>query len=77
MGNILFQNSQQQNSSKNSVLNAIDNLKKIGPSEVVFNQMYNSNPAFKQFADTMRNSTPEQAFKQHGLDFNQFRNLHW
>ena len=75
MGNMLFQNSQKN--SGNSVLSMINSLKSQGPSNAVFNQMYQNNPNFRQFADQVRNMTPEQAFSQYGLDFNQYRNLKW
>lgn len=75
MANPLFQN--QANNSGNPISNMINSLKAQGPSEAVFNAMYNNNPNFRQFADTVRNKTPEQAFREHGLDFNQFRNQKW
>jgi len=75
MGNILFQNSQPNNG--NSVLGMINNLRSQGPSNVLFNQMYQNNPNFKQFADQVRNMSPERAFQQYGLDFSQFRNFKW
>ena len=37
--------------------------------------LYNKNPQFRQFADSMRNKTPEQAFQENGLDYNQYRNV--
>lgn len=43
----------------------------------MFNQMYQNNPQFRQFADSMRGKTPEQAFKENGLNFNQFKNMKW
>jgi len=39
--------------------------------------MYQNNPNFRQFANSMKGKTPEQAFKENGLDFNQFKNLKW
>ena len=75
MANPLFQ-SQPQNSN-NPLMNMINSLRSQGPSEAVFNQMYQSNPDFRQFANQVRNMTPEQAFQQNGLDFNQFRNFKW
>lgn len=74
MGNILFQNNQQQN---NSILQLVNQAKAMGPSNAVFNHMYQTNPQFKQFADSMNNKTPEQAFSENGLNFNQFRNMKW
>jgi len=75
MGNILFQ--QNQPKSKNSVLNQLAQIKQSGPSNLLFQQMYNNNLDFKRFADSVQGMTPEQAFKQYGLDFNQFRNQRW
>lgn len=77
MGNVLFQNSNQQNNSGNSVLGLIGQLKSMGPSQTIFNRMYHSNPEFKQFADNMMGKTPEQAFRENGLDFGKFRNFKW
>lgn len=42
---------------------------------MIFNALYNNNPKFRQFADSMRNKTPEQAFQENGLDYNQYRNI--
>ena len=42
---------------------------------MIFNRMYNSNPQFKQFADSMQGKTPEQAFQEQGLDYSQFQNV--
>lgn len=75
MANPLFQN--QANNSKNPLADMINSLKTQGPSEAVFNSMYNNNPQFREFANTVRGKTPEEAFSQYGLDFNQFRNQRW
>ena len=55
----------------------VGNLKKMGPSNLVFKQAYNSNPQFRQFADSMSKLGPEEAFRQNGLDYNQFKHLKW
>ena len=57
----------------------------IGPSQpmgpmaamqrMIFNKMYSSNPQFRQFADSMQGKNPEQAFREQGLDYNQYRNV--
>lgn len=78
MANILsqmFQQKQQQTPS--NPLTALAQIQKSGPSNIVFNQMYQNNPQFRQFADSMRGKTPEQAFRENGLDFNQFKNYKW
>ncbi len=42
---------------------------------MIFNRMYQSNPQFRQFADSMQGKTPEQAFQEQGLDYSQFQNV--
>ena len=61
--------------SGNSVLNAVNAFRSLGNPQAVYQQFYNTNPQFRQFADSMQGKTPEQAFRENGLDFNQFRNL--
>jgi hypothetical protein len=75
MGNILFQNSPKPKG--NPILDQLAQIRQAGPSNAVFNQMYQTNPQFRQFADSMRGKTPEQAFRENGLDFNQFKNYKW
>lgn len=55
----------------------LQQLRSQGSSNFVFDQMYNGNPNFRQFADKVRNMSPEEAFRQHGLDFNQFKGYKW
>lgn len=59
----------------NTILDAVSRMRSLGNPQVAFNQMYQANPQFRQFADSMRGKTPEQAFRENGLDFNQFRNI--
>ena len=40
-----------------------------GDPQGLFQRMYESNPQFRDFANSVRGKTPEQAFKEHGLDF--------
>jgi hypothetical protein len=61
----------------NSLLNQFQQLKQQGPANVVFDKMYQNNPQFKQFADSMQGKTPQQAFSEYGLDFNRFKNFKW
>lgn len=42
---------------------------------MIFNKLYNGNPQFRQFADSMQGKSPEQAFQENGLDYNQYRNI--
>ena len=43
--------------------------------QMIFDRLYNTNPQFRQFADSMRDKTPEQAFQENGLDYSQFMNI--
>lgn len=49
-------------------------LKGRNPQEV-FNQMMQSNPAFRSFYEQNKGKTPEQVAKEHGIDLNQFKNM--
>ena len=80
MANLLFQRQQQSQTPQQQTIlfhNQLNQIKQQGPSNILFNQMYQNNPQFKQFADNMRGKTPEQAFEENGLDFNQFKNMKW
>ena len=58
-----------------SIMSAVSQLKSLGNPQAAYFQMYQTNPQFRQFADSMRGKTPEQAFRENGLDFNQFKGL--
>lgn len=75
MGNILFKDSPQPQG--NSILSQIQQVRQAGPSSIVFGKLYQSNPQFRQFANSVKGKTPEQAFSEHGLDFSQFSNNRW
>lgn len=65
-----------QRSSGNSLLDAVNALKGMGGNpQAVYDHMYQTNPNFKQFADSMAGKTPEQAFREHGLDYAQLQGL--
>lgn len=42
---------------------------------MIFNKLYQGNPQFRQFADSMQGKTPEQAFQEQGLNYSQFQNI--
>lgn len=69
MPSTLFPN-QPKRSLLDNVKNAIG-----GNPQGMFDQMYNSNPQFRKFADSMKGKTPEQAFSENGLNFEDFKNL--
>lgn len=64
----------KQPNSGNSILAMFNSMAGNDP-DAAFNQLYNANPQFRQFADSVKGKTPEQAFQENGLDFNQFRNF--
>lgn len=74
MGNPLLRQQPPQNNG-NPLSSFMSQVKSMGPSGSLYNQMYQSNPQFKQFADSMQGKTPEQAFKEYGLDFNKFKGM--
>lgn len=43
--------------------------------QMIFNRLYQSNPQFRAFADSMRGQNPEQAFRERGLDYSQYQNM--
>ena len=47
----------------------------FGSPQAAFKTLYQQNPQFRQFADSMQGKTPEQAFRENGLDFGQFRGM--
>ena len=59
----------------NSILDAVRQVRSMGDPRAAFFGMYNTNPQFRQFADSMRGKSPEQAFRENGLDFEQFKRL--
>lgn len=52
----------------------IRDLMSQGPQEV-YGRMYQSNPQFKAFADSMSGKSPQQAFQEAGYDFNQIQQM--
>jgi len=57
----------------NSILEAVGQLRSMGNPQAAFDQMYRNDPQFRQFADSMRGKTPDQAFRENGMDFGQVR----
>ena len=77
MGNSLYQKLSNQQSNPNNFNNILKQLKSMGPSNAVFNQMYQNNPQFRNFANSVRGKTPEEAFRANGLDFGNFKSFKW
>ena len=42
---------------------------------MIFNNLYNNNPQFRQFADSMQGKNPDQEFQNRGLDYSQYSNI--
>lgn len=63
--------------NNNNLINQIKNIKSAmgGNPQALFNNMMQNNPQFKQFAQSMQGKTPEEAFKQYGLDFNEIKGM--
>ena len=43
--------------------------------QMIFNTLYQSNPQFRAFADSVKGQDPQQAFQERGLDYSQFQNM--
>jgi len=43
--------------------------------QMIFNKLYQGNPQFREFADSMQGKTPEQAFQENGLNYSQYQNI--
>lgn len=61
----------------NNIISAINRFKSAmqGNPQALFNNMMQSNPQFRQFAQSIQGKTPEEAFKQYGLDFNEIKGM--
>ncbi len=70
MPNPIFQ--QSQNSGGNPMFGMLRSIL-TGNPEAMYNQMYQSNPQFREFADGMQGKTVEQAYGKYGQDPNQVR----
>ena len=62
-------------SNGNSILSAVNALKGAsnGNPQALYSHLYQTNPNFRSFADSVRGKTPDQAFREHGLDYDQVR----
>lgn len=72
MSNPLFENQPQPGNQ--GIFGLIKQLKS-GNAQQMFDQMYQTNPQFRDFANSMKGKTPEQAFQEKGFDFSQFKNI--
>ena len=72
MANPLFDN--QPKPGSGGIFGLIRQLRGGDPQQL-YDQMYQTNPQFRDFANSMRGKTPEQAFSEQGFDFNQFKNM--
>lgn len=43
--------------------------------QMIFNRLYQGNPKFREFADSMQGKNPQQAFQERGLDYSQYQNV--
>ena len=72
MANPLFDNQPQPGNQ--GIFGLIKQLRS-GGAQGMYDQMYQTNPQFRDFANSMRGKTPEQAFQERGFDFNQFKGM--
>jgi hypothetical protein len=72
MPNPIFENQPQPGDQ--GIFGLVKQLKG-GGAEQMFNQMYQTNPQFRDFANSMKGKTPQQAFQERGFDFGPFRDM--
>lgn len=64
----------QMQPRRGSNLGAILSMAKGNP-QALMGQLMRTNPNFAAFVERNKGKTPEQAFRDNGLDFNEYRNL--
>lgn len=82
MGNILLKNlgSKRPNNGLNAI---IDQVRRAGPSDAMLESMLKNDITapnglkLRDLYDTVRNMTPEDAFRQYGGNFDDFRKFKW
>lgn len=74
MPNPLLDGTNQGNQGGASLLGVVSQLRNGNP-QAIYNQMYQSNPQFRDFANSMKGKSPEQAFREKGFDYNKFKGL--
>lgn len=59
----------------NTVLQAVNALRSAahGNPQALYQHLYQTNPQFRTFADSVSGKTPEQAFEENGIDFAQIK----
>ena len=72
MPNPLFENQTQPGNQ--GIFGLIKQLK-TGNVNDIFNEMYQTNPQFRDFANSVKGKSPEQAFQEQGFDFSPFKNM--
>lgn len=72
MPNPLFNN--QPQSGSQGIFSLIQQLRGNNAQQL-FDQMYQSNPQFRDFANSMKGKTPQEAFQEHGIDFDSFKGM--
>lgn len=60
--------------------NPLDKVRELramanGDPSALVSRLMQTNPSFSQFVQANRGKTPEQAFRDNGLDFSQYKNL--
>lgn len=65
---------QQQPTQQQLIVDKLNSIKRAfnGDSSAVVEYLKQTNPSFAAFANNLQGKTPEQAFKEFGLDYSQF-----
>ena len=65
---------QSRATSPLAAIPVIRELVQKGP-QALYANMYQSNPQFREFADSMSGKSPEQAFAENGYDYGQIQQM--
>ena len=68
---------QQTPTPQQSIINNFNSVKQAanGNASALIEYMKQTNSDFAAFANSMQGKTPEQAFKEFGLDYSQFKGI--
>ena len=74
MGNVLLQH---QNRNNTSFQDLARQAMALGPSDLAAQKLYDTNPKFRELADSIKGLTPEQACSIYGANFNSMLPFRW
>lgn len=74
MPSSLFEEPREMNDNVISAVNLFKAIVERNP-QPIFENEYRTNPTFRNFADSLKGKTPDQAFREYGIDFSLVQGL--